>query len=254
VLSVFSLQGKKAVVVGASRGIGRAIAVALAEAGAELALASRSVSDLNQAAEEIRQAGGSALVIPVDVSQPAQIDPFAGQCFAALGRVDVLINDVGVNPSRRKFEESLDEEWQVILDVNLKGTMCCLKAFGQRMIAQGGGSIVNITSTASMRGAPTLAAYGATKGALGVLTQSLALEWAQHGVRVNALAPGYVTTALTRKVWTNPELYEKILAKIPLRRFARPEEIAPAAVFLASDASSYMTGSTLVVDGGWTAQ
>lgn len=252
--SIFSLTGKSAVVTGASRGIGRAIALALAGAGADVVVASRDEAQLQGLAGEIREVGQQAWVSATDVSQADHIDRLADQARGWMERIDVLVNNVGVNPARRNFEDSPDGEWDLVFGVNLIGVMRCLRVFGRLMIAQGGGSIINIASIASLRGAPRLGPYSATKGGLLALTRTLALEWIEHGVRVNAIAPGYVRTELTRKVWSNPELYEKILSKIPIGRFACPEEIAPAAVFLASDAASYITGATLVVDGGWTAQ
>jgi NAD(P)-dependent dehydrogenase (short-subunit alcohol dehydrogenase family) len=253
-LSVFSLEGKGAVVVGSSRGIGRAIALALAGAGADVVLASRDQAKLAAVADDVCRLGRKAWTVSADMGQPEEIDRMTKICDEALGKIDILVYNAGLNPSRRRFEDSLDEEWELILGVNLLGAMHCLRAFGRRMIAQSEGAIITITSLSSLRGAPTLGPYGVSKGGLHSLTKTLALEWVNDGVRVNAIAPGYIKTDLTRKAWSNPELYSKILRKIPMGRFGMPEDIAPAAVFLASDAARYITGATIVVDGGWTAE
>lgn len=252
--SKFSLSNKTALVTGASQGIGRAIALALAGAGADVLLASRDQNKLKSVATDIEDLGRNAVVIQADFAHEEQIEQLFIKAAQETERLDILVNNVGVNPSRRPFENSLEEEWELIINVNLIGTMRCLIAFGNHFAQQKGGSVINITSIASIRGAPTLGAYAATKGALHSLTMTLALEWANREIRVNAIAPGYVKTELTRKVWSKPEKYEDVLKKIPMGRFAQPEEIAPAAVFLASDAASYITGTTLILDGGWTAQ
>lgn len=252
--SIFSLKGLMAVVTGASRGIGRAIAIALAQAGADVVLASRSEDDLRKVADEISSIGRQSWVIPTDMLNIDQIERLANETLQLRPRVDILVNNAGLNISRCNFEDSQEVDWDVVLGVNLVGPMHCLRTFGRHMVAQRRGSIINISSLTSVRGGPQVGIYGTSKGGIEALTKALALEWAEHGVRINAIAPGYVQTYLTRRVWSNEETAKSTLAKIPMGRFAQPEEIAPTAVFLASEAASYVTGTTIFVDGGWTAQ
>ena len=249
----FSMASKNAVVLGASQGIGRAVVISLAEAGANLLIASRQESELEKVAIEAKRFGVECHTYRFDISQQQEINNLVERAKECFDCIDVLVNCIGINPKRIRFDQSDKNVNDLVFKVNLFGSMDVLQAFGKTMIDQKKGSVINITSTASLHGAPTLAPYAASKAALQSLTKTLALEWAQYGVRVNAVAPGYVHTELTRKVWTNPSLYEEIVNKIPMRRFARPEEISPAVVFLASDAASYITGSTLIIDGGWTA-
>lgn len=252
-LSIFSLAGKNAVILGASQGIGKAIAIAMARAGAALILSSRNQENLKQAALEIENIGGSSEAIACDISKPEEVNYLLSEATKVFDSIDILINTVAISPARRNFEESLEAEWDQIIRVNFLGAMTVLKIFGQKLVRQEAGCVINISSITGFTGAPGLGPYGATKAAISGLTKTLALEWAKYNIRVNSIAPGYVHTELTRKVWSNPELYRQILAKIPFGRFADPEEIASVAVFLASDAASYITGTTIVVDGGWTA-
>ncbi|MCC6146986.1 MAG: SDR family oxidoreductase [Anaerolineaceae bacterium] len=250
--SPFSLSSKNALVLGASQGIGRAIAISLAEAGANLLIASRQEPELEKVAAATRQLGVECHVCRFDISEPEDINKLLEKARSSYDRIDILVNCIGINPKRISFEQTDKNISDLIFKVNLFGAMDVIQAIGKIMINQKKGAIINVTSTAALHGAPTLAPYAASKAALQSLTRTLALEWAQYGVRVNDVAPGYVHTELTHKVWSNSSLYKEITNKIPMRRFALPEEISPAVVFLASDASSYITGSTLVVDGGWT--
>lgn len=252
--SPFSLFSKKAVVLGASQGIGRAIALALAEAGADLLIASRQDAELEEAATYARRLGVECHVCHFDISQQEDIAFLIERAQDTFECIDLLVNCAGVSTGRNRFELTDKKEREYIFNVNLFGAMDVLQAFGKIMIKQKRGKLINIASLTSVRGFPNLALYAASKAAIRSLTKTLALEWAQYGIRVNAVAPGYVYTELTRKVWSNPALYEEVSNKIPMRRFAQPEEISPAVVFLASDAASYITGTTLFVDGGWTAQ
>ncbi|MBB4689199.1 SDR family NAD(P)-dependent oxidoreductase [Amycolatopsis jiangsuensis] len=247
-MSTFDLTGKVAWVTGAGKGLGRAIAAALADAGATLALTSRTRADL----DELAAAAGSALVLPGSVSEPG----FADSCVTAIadrfGRLDVAVTAAGISPSFRRSEDSTDADWAHILDVNLTGTYFCARAAGRRMLEQGSGSIITVSSVHARSGFDRIAAYAASKGGVEALSRVLAVEWAPRGVRVNVLAPGYFHTGLSEGL-VSSKWNERIHTNIPQGRIAGPPELGGAAVYLASDAATYTTGSTLTVDGGWTA-
>lgn len=241
----FDLTGRTAWVTGAGKGLGRAMAAALASAGARLAVTSRTESDLTALAAEL---GEETLVLPGSVDDPA----FAEECVDRIGKLDVLVNCAGISPTFRRSEKVSDADWSQVLRVNLDGTFFCARAAGRRMLAQGSGSIVNVSSVHGTTGFERIAAYAASKGGVEALTRVLAVEWADRGVRVNALAPGYFETDLSHGLITSP-WGETVRRAVPQGRVGAPRELAGAVVFLASDASSYVTGSTLYVDGGWTA-
>ncbi|MFC4000111.1 SDR family NAD(P)-dependent oxidoreductase [Prauserella oleivorans] len=245
-MSEFDLTGKTAWVTGAGKGLGRAMALALARAGARLAVTSRTAADLRSLAQET---GPDTVVLPGSVDDAA----FVEDCADRIGRIDVLVNCAGISPSFTRSESVTDDDWRRVLEVNLDGTFFCCRAVGRRMLEQGGGSIVNVSSVHGTTGFQRIAAYAASKGGVEALTRVLAVEWADRGVRVNALAPGYFATDLSdgllRSRWG-----EVITSAVPQARVGEATELAGAAVFLASDASSYVTGSTLYVDGGWTAR
>ena len=250
---MFSLDGRVALVTGAGRGIGRAIAVGLAEAGADLVVASRTPADLEEVAAAARALGRRALVAPADVADEQSVANLVRRALDAYGRLDVLVNSAGISPYYQRAEQMSAAEWDTVLGVNLRGAFLCATAAGRAMIEQGGGSIVSVASIGARVALPRLVAYCASKGGVDQLTKVLAVEWARHNVRVNAIAPGYVETEMTRGLRENPKLQQMLLEQTPMRRLARPEEIVGAALFLASDASSYVTGQTIFVDGGWTA-
>lgn len=246
----FDLTGRVAWVTGAGKGLGRAMATALAEAGATVAVTSRTAADLESLAKELR--GHEVLVLPGSVADTAAVDSAVEPLVGAYGRLDVLVNCAGISPTFKRTEQVTDEEWSEILDVNLDGAFSCCRAAGRAMLAAGGGSIVNVTSVHGTAGFPRLAAYAASKGALEALTRVLAVEWADRGVRVNALAPGYVDTDMSSGLMAS-RWGERILGEIPQGRIADPADLGGAVVYLASDASRYVTGTTLRVDGGWVA-
>lgn len=248
--ALFDLSGKVAVVTGAGRGIGRAIAEALARCGASLVLSGRARAALDKAAATI---GRDVLVQPVDVSRQSDVIALRDAALARFGRIDVLVNNAGINPIWRTIEKTSLADWQAIIDVNLTGSFLCCKYIGSTMAERGGGSIINMSSVAGQVGLARSVPYCASKGGVELLTKALALDWAKRGVRVNCLAPGYVDTDLTAGLLHHETLSKPFLDHTPMGRFGETRDVVGAAVFLASDASSYMTGQSLVVDGGWTA-
>lgn len=249
----FDLGGLTAVVTGGGRGLGRAIAAALAAQGAECILVGRTPDTLEQAARELRSAGGRASWVTADVAREADVEALAAEVERRAGRCDVLVNNAGINPYFARAEATPLAEWREVLAVNLTGVFLCCRAFGGRMAARGSGSIVNVTSIAGHVGLPRTAAYCAAKGGVEMMTRSLALEWAERGVRVNCIAPGYFETDLTSGVRANAGITEGLLSRIPMRRFGEPGQIGAAAVFLASPGAGYVTGQSILVDGGWVA-
>lgn len=253
VLDAFRLDGKVAVVTGAGRGLGRAIARALAEAGADVALGARTASDLADTARLVEAAGRRALAVPTDVTDETQVEEFAAAVVEAFGGVDVLVNNAGTVVVKPLADLEV-AEWRRVIDTNLTGTFLCARAFGPHMIARQKGRVINIASVSGLVGEPLLTAYAASKGGVVNLTRALAAEWAKHGVTVNAIAPGYFDTAMTSQGLDDPEVAVRLIKRIPLRRVGEPDEIGPLAVYLASDASAYITGEIVVIDGGWHAR
>ena len=251
VLDTFRLDGRTAVVTGAGRGLGRAFATALAGAGAAVALVGRDPAATGAVAEELRAQGAQAEAFRADVASRADAEALAAAVLERFGGVDVLVNNAGTCVHRPALEVT-DEEWRDVLAVNLDGVWNCCRAFGAHMVERGRGAIVNIGSiSAQIVNRPQWQpGYNASKAAVHQLTKSLAAEWAPHGVRVNALAPGYVKTDMAPV--DEPRFRRHWIEDAPMQRYASPEEIAPSVVYLASDASSFMTGSVLVVDGGYT--
>ena len=250
--SKLDLTGKTAVVIGGTSGIGRAIAHGLAEAGADVVCTSRRMEQVEAAATEIEAKGRRTIHVASDVSDRKSLDNLLGECVAAFGKVDILVNSAG----RTKREPTLDlddETWNAILETNLTGTLRSCQIFGRHMIANGYGRIINIASLSTFVSLFEVAAYSASKAAVASLTKSLAIEWAKHGVNVNAIAPGVFRTALNEKLLDETPRGQEFLTRTPMGRFGNVEELAGAAVFLASDAASYVTGEVLVVDGGFLA-
>lgn len=248
----FDLSGRVALVSGASSGIGRGLALGLARAGADLALAARRGGLLGTCAAEIRALERQAEVIPSDVSTVAGAQHIVQECLARFGRVDVLVNAAGIT-RRKPALEITEDDWDTVLDTNLRSAFFTSQAAARSMIAQGGGKIINVVSLTSVIGILNIAAYGASKGGLAQLTRALAVEWAQQNIQVNAIGPGYIETPLTQPLFDDPERSAWIHSRIPVGRRGYPEDLVGAAVFLASSASDYVTGQLLFVDGGWLA-
>jgi 2-deoxy-D-gluconate 3-dehydrogenase len=247
----FSLEGRIALVTGASRGIGRGIALALGRAGAAVACAARAVDQATSAAAAIESAGGRARALRLDVTSGQDVAAAVAETEAALGPVDILVNNAGITLDRKSVEVT-DEEWDTVIATNLTSMFRLARAVAPGMIARGRGKIINVGSMYGRLGVPRYAAYCASKAAVDGLTRSLAAEWARHGIQVNCLAPGYMNTDIPRAAMADPTTRERFLAKIPARRLGEPEEAAALAVYLASPASDFMTGQTVYLDGGQT--
>ncbi len=252
-MDLFSLDGKIALVSGAGRGIGRAIALGLAEAGADLVVFSRTEEQFRATAEEIASMGRRALGMRVDVSKPADVEAMVVKSLEEYGRIDILVNNAGLNPSYALTEKVKDRHWDQIMDVNLRGAFHCCREVIPVMKQQGVGCIINVASVAGIKGLYKCSAYSASKGGLVQLTRTMAIELAPFNIRANVLAPGFVGTELTESLLADAEDGPRTLALIPMGRTGEPGEIAPAVVFLACDAASYITGAVLCVDGGWSA-
>ncbi|SDN76244.1 NAD(P)-dependent dehydrogenase, short-chain alcohol dehydrogenase family [Paenibacillus sp. yr247] len=250
-LPSFQLQNKIALVTGAGRGIGRALAIGLAEAGADVALFARTASDIEEVAQEIRALGRKAYPFPVDVTNREQIEAAVNQIIEQAGRLDILVNNAGMN-IRSQALAVTDEEWDTIMQTNLKSAFLCSQIVGRHMQQREYGRIINIASVAGQVALRTGVVYAATKAAMIQMTKVLALEWGKHGINVNSIGPWYFKTPLTEKILNNPDYLAEIIARTPLRRVGELEELVGPAVFFASDAANYVTGQTLFVDGGMT--
>jgi NAD(P)-dependent dehydrogenase (short-subunit alcohol dehydrogenase family) len=248
------LDGKVAWVTGASRGLGRSLAFALAGAGADVLLSARSEAPLEATAEEIRAAGGVAETAVGSVDDPAAVAATAERIASRWGRLDVLVNNAGISPSYTRSERLADEDWRSIIDINLTGPFLCVKAAFPLLVEAGGGSVINVSSVHGRSAGARMLAYTASKGGIEMITRTLAVEWAPRGIRVNSVAPGYLETEMTTGLREHERISQELLGRIPLGRFGTTSEVASAVLFLAADVSSYVTGATLAVDGGWTAQ
>jgi NAD(P)-dependent dehydrogenase (short-subunit alcohol dehydrogenase family) len=244
------LDGRVALVSGGSRGLGLGMALALAHAGADVALAARTKHELEEAAEKVRAIGRQALVLPTDVSDLSAVRAMVNGASDHFGRLDILVNAAGIN-IRQPVDSFTEADWDRLMAVNLKGAFFACQEAARRMRQQGKGKIINVGSVAFEIIVPNIALYAISKGGMRQMTRSLAVEWATSSIYVNAIAPGRFWTKMTDAVFSNPSLYESAIAPVPLGRPGTPEDLAGATVLLASDASDYITGQTIVVDGGW---
>ena len=249
-MTEFSLEGKIAIITGASRGIGRAIALRLAQAGAQVVVSSRKLENVQPVADEIVAAGGQALAVQAHVGAAGDVAALVARTVETFGRVDVAVNNAATNPHFGPLLTADEGQWDKILDTNAKGAFRVCKAVVPIMEAQGGGKIINLTSVAGLRPSPGMGMYGISKAAIIMLTQVLAVELGRANIQVNAIAPGVIKTRFSQVLWQTPQIAEPLLRSLPLGRFGEAEDVAGLALFLASPAADYVTGAVFVVDGG----
>jgi NAD(P)-dependent dehydrogenase (short-subunit alcohol dehydrogenase family) len=249
-MNEFSLQDRVALITGASRGIGRAIALRFAEAGAKVVVSSRRLDNVQPVADEMANSGGDALAIQAHVGRPEDVTALVERTIETYGRLDVAVNNAATNPHFGPILTADEGQWDKILDTNTKGCFRVCKAVVPHMEAQGGGKIINLASIAGLRPQPGMGIYGISKSAIIMLTQVLALELGPANIQVNAIAPGVIKTRFSQLLWQTPQIADPILAHMPLGRFGEPEDVAGLALYLASPASEYVTGAVFVVDGG----
>ncbi len=247
------LRDKVAIVTGSTKGIGKAIAIGFANEGATVVVCGRSEDLAKNLAADLTGQGRKAVAMRLDVTSGESINHVVDQVVGQFGRIDILANNAGISPIWKRAEDTSKEAWDQIIETNLTGAFLCSQAVGRVMIKQKGGKIINMTSVGGEVALPRLVAYCASKAGIVVLTKVLAVEWAQHNILVNAIGPSYVETEFTAGLRANKAIYEDLMGRNPLGRFAQPEEVVGAAVFLASDESNYITGQTIFVDGGWLA-
>lgn len=250
ILDKFSLEGKTGIVTGASRGLGRGIATALAQAGADLVIVSRTKSVLEKTAKEIREFGYRVIPVVADVSKKEDIQAMVDRAMEEFGEIGFLFNNAGI-VRRCPSENYSEKDWDDVINVNLKAVFLCSQMVGRIMIKQGGGKIINTSSLIAVGGGKTIPAYAASKGGVAQLTKALANDWAKYNIKVNAIGPGYFITDQTEPLRKDKNRYKELSDRIPLGRWGNPEDLGGAAVFLASEASDYITGQTIFVDGGW---
>lgn len=250
-IPTLSLTDKVAIVTGGRRGIGKAISLAFAEAGADVVVCDKVVEDgeLGAVAEEIRGLGRRSLAVQLDISKKTEVDSVVQRVADEFGRIDILVNDAGMI-IRKPLVELEEEEWDTVIDIDLKGYFLCSQAVGRKMVEQKRGNIINIASRGAFKPAKNSGAYDIAKAGVVMLTRILAVELAEHNIRVNAIAPGPTKTKFNEAVWSNPDILKAREASIPLGRWGEPRDIAGSALFLASEFSSFITGYTILVDGG----
>lgn len=249
-MGLFDLSGKTALVTGGGRGIGKSIALALAEAGANVAVTSRTEKELKKVSEEISALSRKAYYSPVDVRDKQAITAFVEEVVSQEGKIDILVNGAGTN-KRLPFLEVTEEDWDFVMDINLKSVLYASQAVIPYMKKQKYGKIINIASLTSEIGLNNMTIYGASKGGVAQITKALAVEFAEDGIFTNAIGPGYFKTEMTKVLFEDQQKVDWMLSRIPLKRTGNVEDLQGAALFLASDASNYITGQTIYVDGGW---
>jgi NAD(P)-dependent dehydrogenase (short-subunit alcohol dehydrogenase family) len=247
----FSLKGKVALITGASRGIGKAIAIGYAQAGADVVVASRKLPDLEKVAQEINGIGRKSLAIEAHVARTEEIKNLVSKVKADFGKLDILVNNAGTNPTMAQALDVDERAWDSIMNLNLKGLFFLSQAAARVMKEKGGGRIINVASTAGIT-PDLLPVYSISKAAVIMATKVMAQQWAQYNIRVNAIAPGLTKTRFSEALWNNPDILKMAMSKTPMGRVAEPEEMVGAAIYLGSDASSYVTGQVIALDGGST--
>jgi len=248
---MFDLTGKVAIVTGASRGLGRGMAIGLAKAGANVVVT--DILDTKETVDEVKKLGREALGIKVNVTKKSDVEAMVKQTLEKFGRVDILVNNAGIlriEPT----EDMKEEDWDKVLAINLKGQFLCAQEVGKHMIKQKSGKIINMSSIAGKFGNPQSAAYNASKAGVILLTKTLAIDWGKHNIQVNAICPGAFYTPMTEESFKDENLVQMIKTSVPLGRYGEPEDLVGTVIYLASEASNYVTGHALVVDGGWTAK
>ena len=245
----FSLSGKVALVTGGSRGIGKSIAVGLAKFGADVVVTSRKLPDLEEVAAEIKGLGRKSMAVATHVGRTDEIRNLAARVKDELGKIDILVNNAGTNPTMDSAISIEERAWDSIMNLNLKGLFFLSQAVAKLMQEQGGGKIINVASVAGIT-PDILPVYSISKAGVIMATKVMAQQWAQYNIRVNAIAPGLVKTRFSEALWSNPDIAQAVMMRTPLQRIGEPDEMVGAVVFLASDASSYVTGHVLVIDGG----
>ena len=250
--SEFDLTGKVAIVTGAGRGMGYHIALALARYGSDLVVCSRTVSELEMVAAKARHFGRTVLIHQMDICRNSEIEGMVQKSVNAFGHIDILVNNAGVNIPQWAVEVT-EDAWDKVTNVNLKGLFFCCQAVGKVMIRQKRGKIINISSQTGSVGLPQRAAYCSSKAGVNLLTKVLAIEWAKYNIHVNAIAPTFIETPLTKRMFEKEGFREYVLGNIPLGRVGKPQDMVGGVIYLASDASDLVTGHILLIDGGWTA-
>lgn len=250
---LFRLEGKIALVTGSAQGLGKEIALSLAQNGCSLVLA--DIVYPEETARQIEKIGSRSISVKADISAEAEVKNIVEKAISEYKKVDILVNNAGISQLSYTATEDLPiGEWDKIIGVNLRGTFLCCKHVGKQMIGSGGGTIINISTTAGITGVPRAPAYCASKAGIILLTKSLALEWVKYNIRVNAIAPHYLETELTNGLRASEKVYDGLVQQIPMRRFGKPAEIIGTILLLSSSASSYITGTVIVIDGGYLAQ
>lgn len=252
-LNELSLQGKVAVVTGSTKGIGRGIVEGLALSGANIVVVSRSQQDCDATAANLQNYGVKAIGVRTDVTRISEIEALVSKTIDTFGRLDIMINNAG-SAITKKAEDLTEEDWDRVINMDLKSVFFCAQTAGREMIKQNSGKIINISSMLGLVGEKQVLPYCVAKGGVIQMTKALALEWSRYNIQVNAICPGYILTSINAAELRQEKIYNHIIKKIPVQRLGDVKDLAGAAVFLASEASNYMTGQTIVIDGGWTAQ
>ncbi|MFQ5863442.1 MAG: SDR family NAD(P)-dependent oxidoreductase [Candidatus Brocadiales bacterium] len=252
-MELFELRGQVALVTGASRGLGKSMAMALAEAGADIVTVARGPVKLAEAEKEIADMGVKTLTIAADVTVPGDVDKMVGQALAKFGKIDILVNNVGTYIGK-PIVDSTTEDWFNLINTNLTSTYLCCRAVGKHMVERQRGKVVNMAAAIGALGARNSSAYCASKGGVIQLTRALAVEWAKYNITVNAIAPGTMETEITKKMLEDPKVKKALEGKIPMKRIGQPSDLAGTVIFLSAMGSDYITGQTIFVDGGFSIQ